>query len=175
MPSRTRPPRSPDSDTDRPRPGAAYLDAVRMLARRDLSEAQLRQRLARKGHERDVVEAAIDRLRAERAVDDERVAERMAHAQASGRLRGKLRVRMEIERAGIDRATARRAVDAVFTGAVDDAALLDAALAKRLRGRDRLTDESEMARVFRYLVGQGFAPDLVLERLKRYRVADSER
>src|SRR5438046_2537924 len=36
-----------------------------MLARRELSEAQVRQRLARRGHAVDVIDAAIARLRAE--------------------------------------------------------------------------------------------------------------
>ena len=71
------------------------------------------------------------------------------------RKRGKVRVRMQIERAGIATATAKRAVDEVFDG-IDDDALLEAALAKRLRGRDTVADDREFQRLYRYLVGQGF-------------------
>ena len=80
-----------------------------MLGRRELSEAQVRQRLARKGHEPDAVDAAVDRLRAERAIDDARVAEAIAHTETTVRRRGKLRVRRQIEQAGIAPATARAA------------------------------------------------------------------
>ena len=45
-----------------------------MLARRELSEAQLRQRLARRQHDPDAIEEALTRLKAERSLDDERVA-----------------------------------------------------------------------------------------------------
>jgi len=52
----------------------AYLDALRMLARRELSEAQIRQRLARREHEPDLIDEAAARLKEERALDDVRVA-----------------------------------------------------------------------------------------------------
>src|SRR5438034_2531954 len=110
-----------------PKPGAtAYVDGLRMLGRRELSEAQIRQRLARKGHEPDEVDAAVDRLRSERAIDDARVAEAIAHTETTVRRRGKLRVRRQIEQAGIAPATARSAIDSVF-GTIDDPARLEAA------------------------------------------------
>ena len=145
---------------------SAYVDGLKMLGRRELSEAQIRQRLARKGHEADAVDAAVDRLRAERAIDDARVAEAIAHTETAVRRHGKLRVLRQIEQAGIAPATARRATDTVFD-AIDDDALLDGALRKRLRGRDRIADEAEFRRLFRYLVGQGFDPDRVMTALRK--------
>ena len=146
---------------------AAYLDAVRMLARRELSEAQVRQRLARRKHAADAVEAAIDRLRAERAIDDVRVAEAIARTEASKR-RGELRVRRQIERAGISPATARRVARDTF-GEVDVGELIEASLHKRLRGRTFVADEAELGRLYRYLMAQGFEPDQVLAALTRHR------
>jgi len=135
-----------------------------MLARRELSEAQVRQRLARRGHDPDDIDQAIARLREERALDDARVAGAIARTQTAVKGRGKLRVRLQIERAGIAKEVARRAVDEAFA-AIDDDALLLTSLAKRLRGRDRLADDAEFARLFRYLVGQGFDSDRVLRAL----------
>src|SRR6185503_809507 len=133
--------------------------------RRELSEAQVRQRLARKGHEPDDIDAAVDRLRQERAIDDARVAEAIAHTETTVHRRGKVGVRQRIERAGIAPAVARHAVDEAF-GSVDDEALLLGALARRLRGRDGVADDAEFRRLFRYLVGQGFEPDRVMALLK---------
>ena len=144
----------------------AYVDGLRMLARRELSEAQVRQRLARKEHEQDDIDAAITRLREERAIDDNRVAEAIARSETSIRKRGKLRVKRKIESAGIASAAAKRAVDEVFD-ALDGDALLESALAKRLRGGKTLADAREFSRLYRYLVGQGFEPDRVLARLKK--------
>ena len=152
-----------------PEPKAsAYVDGLRMLGRRELSEAQVRQRLARKGHQPDEIDAAVDRLRQERAIDDARVAEAIAHTETTVRRRGKLRVRRQIEQAGIAPATARHAIDEIF-GAIDDHALLEEALARRLKGRERLADEAEFRRLFRYLVGQGFEPDRVMGILRKHK------
>jgi regulatory protein len=148
---------------------AAYIDGLKMLARRELSEAQVRQRLARKQHASEDVDAAIARLRDERALDDVRVAEAIARTETSIRRRGKLRVRMQIARAGISNAIARRAIDDVF-GALDDDALLEASLNKRLRGRTALADDRERQRLYRYLIAQGFESDRVLRRLDQLRV-----
>ena len=146
----------------------AYVDGLKMLARRELSEMQVRQRLARKGHDGEAIDAAIARLREERALDDARVAEAIARSETSVRRRGRLRVRMQIERAGIAKGTARQAVDNVFD-AIDDAELLESSLRKRLRGRDSIADDREFQRLYRYLIGQGFESDRVLAALNARR------
>jgi regulatory protein len=145
----------------------AYLDALKMLARRELSEAQVRERLARKNHEPEAIDTAVARLRDERAIDDARVAGAIARTETSVRRRGRLRVRRQIEQAGIASATARRAVDDTFES-IDDDALLEASLAKRLRGRQQIGDQAQFRRLYRYLLGQGFEPDRVRARLKKH-------
>ena len=135
-----------------------------MLARRELSEKQVRQRLARKQHEPDDIDTAIARLRDERALDDARVAEAIARMETSIRKRGKMRVRQQIERAGIAKSTAKDAIDEVFA-TIDDEALLQASLEKRLRGREAIADDRDFQRLYRYLVGQGFESDRVLKAL----------
>jgi regulatory protein len=141
---------------------------VKLLARRELSEQQVRQRLARKGHDVDAIDAAVTRLRDERALDDARVAGAIARTETAVKRRGKLRVRLQIERAGIPTAIAKRAVDQVFDG-LDDDALLQASLAKRLRGRERIGDDREFRRLYRYLVSQGFDTDRVMRALEQRR------
>ena len=135
-----------------------------MLARRELSEVQVRQRLARKGHEPDAIDEAVARLREERAIDDARVADAIARTETAVRKRGKVRVRMQIERVGISKHTASRAIDDVFD-AIDDQALLEASLSKRLRGREAIADDREFQRLYRYLVGQGFETDKIMRTL----------
>ena len=150
---------------------SAYLAGLRMLARRELSEAQIRQRLARREFEPDAIDEAVARLKDERALDDERVARAIAHSEASVKRRGRIRVRRQIEASGIAPATARAAVDQLF-GEIDEPALLEAALARRLRHDRRISDEAEFSRLYRYLLGQGFEADAVLRLLTRRRRAD---
>ena len=143
---------------------SAYVDALKMLARRELSEAQVRQRLARRGHDAADIDEAVARLREERALDDQRTAEAIARTETGIRGRGKLRVRQRLASAGIPNATARRALDEVFN-TIDSDALLTSAVDKRLHGRTEIADDREFARLYRYLIGQGFEADRVLNAL----------
>jgi regulatory protein len=144
----------------------AYLDALRMLGRRELSEAQIRQRLTRRGHDEASIEAAVARLTSDRSLDDARVAGAIARTETSLRKRGRLRVRRRIEAAGIAPAIAQRAIDETFQE-IDPDALMAAALEKRLRGRTRIDDDREFQRLYRYLASQGFESDRIVALLRR--------
>ena len=152
---------------------SAYIDGLKMLGRRELSEKQVRERLARKAYEPDEIDEAVIRLREERAINDQRVAEAIARMETGIRKRGKVRVRMQLERAGIAKETAKQAIDSVFEG-IDDEALIEASLRKRLRGRDTIADDREFQRLFRYLVGQGFESDRVMQALRARRKTRSD-
>lgn len=145
----------------------AYSAALALLSRRELSSAQLRERLARRGFDGADIEAALARLTREGALDDRRVALAAARQQAAVRGRGRRRVLRELQRLGIDSATARAAVDAVFAD-LDESALLDRAIARRLRGDAvRTMDATTRARLVRALAAQGFDSAQVLARLRQ--------
>ena len=147
----------------------AYLAAVKMLSRRELSEAQVRQRLGRLGFGADAITEAIDRLKGDRSIDDERVAAAIARTESGVRRRGRLRVRQRLAAAGISDSVADRAVEAAYAE-VDVDGLIAAVLEKRLAGRTTIESERELGRLFRHLVGQGFERDRVMKVLKaRYR------
>lgn len=161
--------RAGDGARERSQPTAsAYVTGLTMLSRRELSEKQVRERLTRRGYEVDEVHAAIQRLKDEKALNDDRVAEAIARTQTTVRLRGRLRVTREIEQAGISREAAREAVAAVFED-LDQDALLLAALGRRLRGDRRIADDREFQRLYRFLVTQGFESDRALKALNARR------
>jgi regulatory protein len=145
-----------------------YLLALKLLARRELSEAQVRLRLARRGEDRDAIDEAVARLKAEGNIDDQRVAGVIARTQTTLKSRGRRRVQQQIEAAGIAKPTASRAVAEAFQD-LDADALLSASIAKRLRGRDRIADDREFQRLYRYLTAQGFDSDRILAHLTRLR------
>jgi regulatory protein len=142
-----------------------YLTALKMLGRRELSEAQLRQRLLRRQHAPDAIEAALTRLKSDRSLDDERVAGAIARSETNLKKRGRYRVTRQIEAAGIAPSIAKRVVDETFA-AIDGDDLLVQALGRRLRGRTSIADDREFQRLYRYLVAQGFEPDRVLALLR---------
>jgi regulatory protein len=139
-----------------------------MLAGRELTEAQVRQRLARRGHASDDIDRAIARLKTNGNIDDARAAAMIARRETTVRRRGRARVSSRLRAAGIAPAIADHAVQQVFED-VDADALLAASLERRLRGRTRLADDKEFQRLYRYLVGQGFEPDRVMAQLRKIR------
>ena len=141
-----------------PQVPSTYQVALRLLARRELSTGQLRDRLTRRELPPSEIEAAITRLTRERAVDDARTALAYARRAAEVKLRGQSRTRREIEALGIDPATARRAVAEVFDE-VDEASVRERAIAKRLDGPIR--DRAQFRRLYQALLRQGFPPDRV--------------
>jgi len=144
----------------------AYVTALGLLARRELAEAQLRTRLAKRKFNDDEIDAAMTRLRRERAVDDRRTALACARTQVRLKHRGRARVVRHIEALGINRDIAREAVADVFAE-FDENALLEQALDRRLRHGLSLSDAAVFRRVHRYLLGQGFDPGRVTELLRR--------
>jgi regulatory protein len=140
---------------------------MRALARRELSVAQLRDRLKRRGYTAHAVEDAISHLLDAGALDDERVARAAARTSAQVKRHGRARVARELAALGIERETAERALAEVF-GAVDEQALLDQALSRRLRGSTSLADPAVRRRVFAALVRQGFSPGAVQQAIRVY-------
>jgi len=147
---------------------SARVAALKMLARRELSEAQVRQRLARRGYDESEIEAAIERLKADRSLDDARAAGAIARTEVSIRRRGKRRVVQQIQQAGISRAAARRAADETFEN-LNEETLLALALSRRLKGDRTIADDREFQRLYRYLIRQGFDADDVFKALSARR------
>jgi regulatory protein len=146
----------------------AYVAGLTLLARRELAEAQVRTRLAKRKFDEDDIDAAVARLRGERAIDDRRTALACARTEVRIRHRGRARVVRQIEALGIARDIARDAVAEVFAE-IDETTLLEQALDRRLRHGMSLSDPAVLRRVHRYLLGQGFEPGRVMTLLRRRR------
>jgi regulatory protein len=144
----------------------AYITALTMLSARELSEAQLRTRLKRRELDAAEIDEAIARLKADRTLNDRRVALAIARMESAIKHRGRSRVLQKIRQAGIDDDTAQEAVQAVFEE-VDEDAMLDKAFERRLRGKaPKELDDKGRAKVIRGLVAQGFRFEAILKRLK---------
>ena len=144
----------------------AYTLALTLLSARELSEAQLRARLARRKIEAGDIDDVIKRLKDDGTLNDRRVARAIARMESEIKHRGRSRVIQKIRQAGIDADTAEDAVREVFED-VDENALLERAIERRLRGKHpRDLDDRGRARVVRGLMAQGFRLEAVLKKLK---------
>lgn len=146
----------------------AYVDALHLLGRRELSVRQLRERLRDREHSPEDVDRAIDLLIENRALDDRRVAAAYVRTALKVKGRGRLRIQRELQAMGIEKDVAAEALADAF-GDVDERSLIAKALQKKLRGTTRITSPADYARVYQFLMRQGFSPAAVSAALRAYR------
>jgi regulatory protein len=145
---------------------SAYLAALKLLARRELTVEGVRARLRDRDYAEAEISTAIDRLLDAGALDDARVARAYARTAAAVKGRGRLRVTRELQAMGVARQTAAEAVADVF-GDIDERTMIAKAVQKKLRGRTRLRDQGERARLYQFLMRQGFSPAAVADALRK--------
>jgi regulatory protein len=153
---------------DDPTPAAARTAALLFLGRRELSSRQLRDRLRRRGFPDDVIDQAFADLRSTGALDDTRAARARARHDLVVRRHGRARVLRQVQAMGVDSDTAREAVSAAFDD-VDEARMIEDALARRLRNAPVPTDPQALRRLHGWLLRQGFDADKVRQALRRRR------
>ena len=146
----------------------AYVDALHLLGRRELSVRQLRERLRDREHSAEDVDRAIELLIENRALDDRRVAAAYVRTALKVKGRGRLRIQRELRVMGIEKDVAGEALAEAF-GEVDERALIAKALQKKLRGKPKIASPAEYARVYQFLMRQGFSPAAVNAALRSHR------
>lgn len=149
----------------------AFQRAVKLLAAKPRSIAELRERLAERCSSKTVIETVIARLREYGYLDDERYALGYASSKVRQQPIGRRRLELSLERKKVDRAVAGEALDQVFAETPEEE-LLDRALEKRVRLRGRPKTRAEAKSLFDHLLRQGFPFELVSERVRAAAKAD---
>jgi len=148
----------------------AYTSALRILRYRFNSEHELRRKLAAKRFQKGDVDAAIERLRQEKWIDDERFAGSYIRTRMAKRV-GPGRIKRELSAAGVDRATADRSLsenrDDERTSS-DLAAIADKRrrILVRRHGEEYVRSAEGKSRLAAYLIHQGYPVDQVRDLLR---------
>lgn len=129
--------------------------ALRLLARREHSRAELERKLAAYEEVPGTLARALDALQAKDFINDQRVVESVVHRRAP-RL-GAGRVRQELERKGLDREAVASAVAALT---VTELARARSVWQKKFGGAAPV-DATERARQMRFLASRGFSGEVV--------------
>jgi len=132
-------------------PGELRARALRLLARREHSRAELARKLASRAESGAALEQLLDALEAKKQLSDERYAEARAHQLA--RKYGAARIRQDLKAKGID----ADLVEQVSAGG--EAARAAAILARKYRAP--ATTPTERARRMRFLQSRGFSHDTI--------------
>lgn len=131
-----------------------YSYALSALAARDLPEAQLRNKLAKKGAASDV-ERVVQKLKAKKFLDDNRYAENFA--KYSSAKWGRHKIRMELKKKGVAESIIEKALAALES----ESSPVDEAFSLLERYRTRY--QGAKPKAIRFLVGRGFSIAEALE------------
>jgi regulatory protein len=146
---------------------AAWQEAGRLLGRKPRTEHELTNALRQRGHDEADVARTLERLRAQRWLDDARLA-REAVLTRTARGFGRARILAELRGRGVAREVAEAAWDeAVASGELDPEAALERRLARRLRGRSA-PDERELRRMYNALLRAGHEESAVRRALEQH-------
>jgi regulatory protein len=144
----------------------AFQRAVKLLAAKPRSIAELRERLAERCPSKTVIETVIARLREYGYLDDERYALSYAASKVRQQPIGRRRLELSLAKRKVDRSVADEALNQVFAETPEED-LLDRALAKRIRLRGRPKTREEAKKLFDHLLRQGFPFELVSEKVRQ--------
>ena len=118
-----------------------------------------------RGATKAIVEEVIERLREYGYLDDARFAQRYASLRVQQRPIGRQRLERDLWLKRIDKTTVDAALDQIFE-VVPESDLIDRAIEKRVRLRGRPKTRAEAKKLFDHLLRQGFAFELVSEKVR---------
>lgn len=126
-----------------------YDRAVRLLAVRPHFRAELQAKLVQRGYPAEEIEAALDRLVAERYLDDVRAARDFVAHRREQKAEGRIRLRAELIRRGASR-------DAV-AAALEDIPENDLEAARKAAEKWARSHKPDPAALARHLARKGFS------------------
>jgi regulatory protein len=145
-------------------PIRARQRALRRLARRDHSEAELRRVLVRDGFAEPVVASTMERLRAEKYLDDQGFATRFALSRVAHQGLGRNRVRQALRARGVSRAIIDKGVAEALRD-VSEMEVLEVQARRYWRQHGRDEPVRRIRKLWVFLLRRGFPAGLVRERL----------
>lgn len=151
-----------------------FQRAAKLLAARQRSVAELRERLlAGRGATSTNVEEVIARLREYGYLDDVKFAQSYAALRLRERPIGRRRLERDLIVKKVDRQTASTALDEIFD-ATPEEELIDRAIAKRIRLRGKPQSREDAKKIFDHLLRQGFAFELVSNKVRSMTSSDPD-
>lgn len=140
--------------------------AIKLLTIKPRSVAELRERLLQgKNANKKIVETVIARLQEYGYLNDERFAFGYASLRVKQRPVGRRRLERDLKLKKVENSVAAEALELVYAETPEEQ-LIDVAIEKRIRLRGRPKTRMEAKSLFDHLLRQGFAFDLVSERVR---------
>jgi regulatory protein len=140
--------------------------AVRLLAAKPRSVGELRQRLLEKNWTNaEIVETVLQRLEEYKFVNDEQFAHDFAASKLRQKPQGKRKLKQTLANKQLDKETVENALEQVYEE-TPESELVAEAIEKRIRAKGVPKDRDETKKFFDYLMRQGFAYDLIRDKMR---------
>lgn len=141
----------------------AIPTALKFIALRERSAAEVRSKLIKAGFSADEATEAVERLTSAGYLDDARFASRLTASRAKNKLWGKRRIAAELAGKGVESDIIASCLAAVEGASEEKAAL--AAFEKWLKknGSPSSLDKKLFAKAMRHLIGRGFSTVVALK------------
>ena len=136
--------------------------ALRLLGRRDYTTAELRKKLTDREIDAQEIDAALESLAADGALDDRRAAATHIRVATRAKSRGRLRIQQELQARGVDRALIHELLASL--PAADEAENVHQFLCRR--NIPAQLNMADRRRVFQQLLRRGFTADVIAKALK---------
>lgn len=130
--------------------------ALRLIEFRDRTEKELSDKLKEKGYSENDIDDEIEFLKSYGYINDKRFAEHFTHDAISIKKWGKIRIRTELIRKGIDREIIDNSIEDAFLGIEDDRVLSQ--MQSRF-GNSDFSNVKERTRIFNFFMRRGFSAE----------------
>ncbi len=138
----------------------AYQRCIQLLARREYSQLELRQKLAQLDIDSDIIDECLQKLLEENYQSDERFAEMFCRTRISQR-HGKQKIYYELKQKGIEEHLIDSVMAEYESEWVDNAIQLIERKAPRGDVKKVMSDFTLKSKIMRFLLGKGYDYDTI--------------
>ena len=140
--------------------------AVRLLAAKPRSIAELRERLLEKEWTNGaIVDEVLEKLKEYDYLNDDQYAKALASSKLLRKPLGRRRLKQTLAQKKLDKETVERAVEKVYEKTPEDE-VIDRAIKKRLRLKGKPETREDAKKFYDYLMRQGFSYDLISAKMR---------
>lgn len=137
----------------------AYNYAISVLSRSSKSEKELRLKIIQKGYDLELVNVIIDKLKANKYIDDEDYTDRFIHDKINISKYGKRKIKEALYNKGIDRPIIEEKLNLISTDdEIDRAYTLGE---KKLKNLSDVENAKKYVKVSNFLINKGFEYETV--------------
>ncbi len=150
--------------------GNSLAAALRLLSRRGYSEGEIREKLGMRNFPPEEIDSAVQRLKELGYIDDASLAEQIARYRFEVMGHGRWKISEYLRRRKISGDIIEDVLSRLVTR--DRAIARGVELLRKRAERGTFDISSEKGKIFRYLAGRGYPPDLAREIISEYERAE---